>query len=361
MAITETPVHLVPNFEESLHVSNLAYSDFTINAASDKVAFIVQCPKDGTLDGFEWRAATVGNNPDNGLRCSFQDLDATTGLPDGTQDQYRDITGTISSNTWQNPGLITSDGTDGGSKRTVSSGEMLACVVEFVNFVASDSVSISAFSCLSSVVPGGCYIGNGTTGTYNKTTSALPNILLKYNDGTYGKFYLPIGPWSAVANTSFANSSTPDEIGMRLQVPIQCQVIGVWVRAAIANDADIVLYDNSDVAQRTVSIDKDNQYSLTARMRFYYFDPYTLAANTTHRIILKPTTTGGVTLGRLTIDSSSYLAALPTGAEWYETSRTDAGAWTDTNTNYPFMGLIVNGYETTTGGSSSGGSFTFVG
>lgn len=359
MAITETPVHFVPAYLEGPTATTFGYSALLMNASGDKVAFVVQCPKDGTLDKFEFMTGSVSNNPDNGIRCSFQDLDATTGLADGTQDQYRDITGTISGDTWQVPGLMTSDGTDGGVKRTVSSGEMIACCIEFVSFVASDSININTMASTTNNIAGGHYVLNGTTGTYTKASNVLPVVALKYNDGTYAKFHFPIGPWSALTNTAFNSSSSPDEYAMRLQVPIQCQAIGVWVRADIDNDVDVVLYDSGSTAQRTVSLDKDNQSAAVGQIRIYYFDAITISANTTYRIALKPSSTSNVTVMRCTIPSNSYLAALPSGSEWYESTRTDAGAWTDTDTNIPMMGLVINGYEATAGGS--GGSFTFVG
>lgn len=359
MAITETPVHFVPTYLEGPLATTFGYSGLLMNASGDRVAFVVECPKDGTLDKFEFMTGSVTNNPDNGIRLSFQDLDAATGFADGTQDQYRDITGALSADTWQVPGLMTSDGTDTGTKRTVASGEMLACVVDFVSFVAGDSFNVNAFISATNNVAGGHYVLNGTTGTYTKGTSLLPLIALKYNDGTYAKFHLPIGPWSALTNTVYNSGSTPDEYAMRFQMPIQCQAIGMWIRADIDNDVEAVLYDSGSTAQRTVALDKDNQSVAAGQVRLYYFDAITIAANTTYRIALKPTTVSNVTLMRCTIPSNAYLEALPTGAQWYESSRTDAGAWTDTDTNIPMMGLIINGYEATAGGS--GGSFTFVG
>lgn len=361
MAITETPIHLVPYAVDWPTITNLSYASLTMSASGRKVAFVVQCPKDGTLDKFEFLTGTVSNNPDNGIRLSFEDLDSGSGLPDETADQYRDITGTISSDTWQVPGLMTSDGTDGGMKRTVSAGQMIACAINFVNFVAGDSLTVQTLTSSSYAIGGGHYVANGVSAAYYiKSTAQLPLLALKYDDGTYAKFHYPIGPWVTISNTSFNSSSTPDEYAMRFQMPIQCQAIGVWIRNDIDADVDVVLYDNTDVAQRTVSLDEDFQPFKSPYVRLYSFDPYTIAANTTHRISLKPTTASNVTLGRVTIPSNAYLAALPSGTEWYESTRTNAGAWTDTDTSLSFMGLVLNGYEATAG-SSGGGSFTFVG
>lgn len=362
MAIVNVPKHHLPSLVEvNGQGSALAYQALTLNASGDKLAFIVQCPKDGTLDSFEFMTSSVSNNPDNGIRCSFQTVDGATGLPDDTDDQYRDIIGALSANAWQTPGLITSDGTDGGSKRTVSSGEMIACVIKFVSWVTPDSFNLNVLAGATNGIAGSCYVGNGTTGSWAKPNNYAPNLLLKYNDSTYAVFPLPVGPWSAITASPFNNTNTPDEIGLRFQVPVQCEAVGIWVRADFNADVDVVLYDDSDVAQRTVVMDSTIQFGALNLVREFYFDPITIPASTTYRMTMKPSSASNITFETLTLPSNAYLAALPGGSTWYRTERTDAGAWTDTDTQYTLMGLIVDGYETSAGGGGGGGSYTFVG
>ena len=70
----------------------LGFSTYQINAATEYVAAIIIVPKTGTLDKFEFRTgSSIPTFPANGLRCSFQDVDLSTGLPDGTADQFRVI------------------------------------------------------------------------------------------------------------------------------------------------------------------------------------------------------------------------------------------------------------------------------
>ncbi len=364
MAITTVPAFWYPTFIDPQPAGSIgSLSSILMNAVNDKVAFIVTVPKPGTLDKAEFYMAAVGNNPDNGIRISFQGVDATTGFPDGVQDQYRDITGTVSVG-WQTPGLMTSDGTDGGSKRSVTQGEKVAVVIEFVSFVASDSVSPGIITSASSFTGGQSlmYTADASTGTYVKTTTSQPIVVLKYDDSTYA---LPTagvgyGPVTTFTNTSYASNSTPDEYASTLQFPFGVRVIGAWARMDLNDDCDLVLYSGTS-ALATTSIDKDITASNVAGLFAGYFaSSQTLSANTTYRIAVKPTTTTTSQIYRFTFPSTAIMNAQAPGSNWYESTRTDAGSWSDTTTNRPVVGLILDGIDAS-GGASSGGSFTFVG
>lgn len=119
------------------------FSDLLIDAAGEKVAIVFRAPKTGTLDRAEFKLDAVTQAPVSGLRVSFQDVGAADGNPDGTQDQFRTVPqGSISAGAWVVPGLMTSDGTDGGTKRSVTKGDLIAFVVEFDSFAAGDSLEV---------------------------------------------------------------------------------------------------------------------------------------------------------------------------------------------------------------------------
>ncbi|MGH7262021.1 MAG: hypothetical protein ACREI9_15360, partial [Nitrospiraceae bacterium] len=48
----------------------------TLNAATEKCAFVFPAPKDGTINRGAFRFGTIIQNPINGLTVSLQDLDA---------------------------------------------------------------------------------------------------------------------------------------------------------------------------------------------------------------------------------------------------------------------------------------------
>lgn len=338
----------------------------TMNASGDRVGFIVQCPKAGTLDKFEVRTGTVGNNPDNGIRYSFQDLDAS-GNPDTVVDQFRDITSAISTGTWQTPGLITSDGTDTGTKRTVTQGQWIACVMDFVSFVASDSLSYATLRSDTISIGGISYVADGSAGSYTKgSTSYFPILALKYDDGTYANFG-PDQVWPVQTINTYTYSSgtvAADERGMKFSLPVPVRVKGAWFHIDMDNDWEVVLYDSGSSVLESLSIDKDYRQGTGALVNPYYvyFDTaVSLSASTDYRIIAKPGAST-ISLYGLQAPGSAYMSAMPQSTYGVATRRVDAGAWTDATDEQILCGLILDGFDNGAGGGGgSGGSFTFVG
>lgn len=319
-----------------------------INAGTDMIAMLVQAPKTGTLDKFECLISAIGNSPDNGIRFSFQNADATTGFPDGVQDQYRDIAAGSLSATWTAPGLMTSDGTDVGAKRSVTKGDWIWCVVEFVSFVASDSVTIGALNSAAGDNPLIRTLGNASTGTYaNDSDNGI--VALKYDDGTYGG-----AQWPSVPTTGFAaygaydTADSPDERALRFQVPVPCRLTGAWARLDMDGPMDLVLYDAASSVLTSISLDPDYRVSANGfnSGRIMFPSSIDLAANTTYRLALKPTDGAAtVILYYFTVSANELLQAVPGGVEWYSSSRTDAGAWTDVTTERPLIGLYFDAFD----------------
>lgn len=348
MAITDWCPFRVPINPPYDQNGGLVSSGITLNASGDRIGFVIQCPKAGTLDKFEWKTGSVGNNPDNGMRMSFQGVDPTTGFPDGTPDQYRDITGTFSANTWQVPGLMTSDGTDGGSKRTVAAGEYLACVIDFVSFVASDSIVVAVSSSPISSNCNSQFVADASSGTYAKSTSQQPNLALKYDDGTYGVFTFPCWPLLDVEVTAFNTASTPDERALKIVgFPQNVRTIGAWAFGDFDGDLDIVLYDAASSVVDTASLDKDLRGVTTPGLSFVTWPngPHTLTANSVYRVAVKPTSATTLYVNVQRLPSNAYLPYLPGGTNFLYSTRTDAGAWTDDDTRRPLIGLTLDGVE----------------
>lgn len=341
-----------------------SHTTLTINAAADKVAVIVQCPKAGTLDQFEWRTSTVTNDPDNGLRMSFQTVDVTTGNPDGTQDQYRDLDPSpFVVNTWYAPGLMTSDGTDLGVKRTVTKGEYLACVIEFVSFVASDAIGIATLRNDQLFI--NHYVSDGTSGTYaTKAITQVGCIALKYDDGTYAEF--EYGPYPVDVINSYSYNSTTagaDEYAMLFVPQAPMRASGIWANVDLDADADLVLYDSGGSALATCSIDSAQRSGTGGQPIWARFSTsQSLTSGATYYIAVKPTTASNVTIYTLQPNSTTHMQAFPGGGDWYLATRVDAGAWTTFTDELPVMGLVIDGVDDgASGGGGGGGSFTFVG
>ena len=341
----------VPPVRSSAAPNAYENADFTMNASGDRMGFVIRVPKTGTLHSFEFRTGTVSNNPDNGLRLSFQDISLTTGNPDGVVDQFCDLTGTISSNSWQTPpGPLTDDGTSGGVKRSVTSGDLLGCVIDFVSFTAGDALQISNIENITNLLRMNIYVSNGATGTYIKETGATPVMSLKYDDGTYASLNGMILPASALGAVAFASNSTPDERGNRLVVGADISCSGAWVHMnGNSTDSELTLYDSSSNILAVNTIDGSQLVTQIGIYEATWASPVTLAADEVYRLALKPTTTTTVSLYSFDVPSAAHMAGAPPGAEWYSTSRTDGGGWSDVSTTRNHMGLILDGTDSSVG------------
>jgi len=318
----------------------------TINAAGEKVAACFRVPKSGVLNRCEFVVGTVGNNPDNGLRVSFQDLDAS-GHPDGTQDQFRTMAGPFVGNTWQTPGLMTSDGTDTGIKRTVVAGDRIALVVEFESFVASDSIDIRRYPLLGADGTGEMeyYSDEFITGAWVRPTSTpgMIPLALEYVTDGYVNILENCYPILAFANATYNTGSTPDERALRFQVPMACVCDGAWIRADFDGDCDILLIDSDGTTVlATTTVDSSARGFTTGATAVVRWAGVALTANTTYRVSVRPSTVTSLNLFGFTVENNARMLAAPGGTTWYQSTRTDAGAWTDTDTSRPFIGLHLS-------------------
>lgn len=327
-----------------------SFSGFTINNATRKDAFIIQVPKAGTLDTFEWRTGSVANTPDNGIKCSFQDVDLATGDPDGVIDQFRVITGTITANTWQVPGVLTSDGTDTGTKRSVTRGQLLACVIEMANFVAADSFDVDHLPNLPTSTFFTFPKVTDFTTVWSENASVRPLFVLKYSDGTYAylsPLIMPLVNWVSVSRNL---DSTPDETALRFKVPFVCTVDGCWLPSEFNVDTEIRLYDAADTVLTSVTVDK-NVWEVGAypHLGTPLFDaPVTLQPNQVYRLAQRPLSAAASNLHKgFDVQAAALLDAYA-GQDFFWSERTDLGAWTDTPTRMMLAGLHITEIEVPT-------------
>lgn len=324
-----------------------AFTSKLMDASAEGVAAIIEVPKTGTLDKFEWLAGTVTLNANSQIRSSFQDVSLTTGAPDGTVDQFRNTAGSgISTNTWTVPGLITSDGTDTGAKRSVTRGGFLACVIDYSTFTAGDVLNVQTLSTddIAALASGGIPYTMQFTGAGPwADQTQQPIVGLKYNDGTYAYVGGVTYPIQALNTVLFNSASTPDERGSIIRFPAPVRVGAAWVRIDLDGDADLVLYDSDGItALETVSMDKDVRQGLVGRTRQIRFaTDRALLANTNYRLVVKPTSVTDLTIYDFDVNAAALLDGVEGGQTWQYTQRTDAGAWTQTVTKRPWMGVLV--------------------
>lgn len=336
--------------------ANPSFTNMTINASGEKAAFIIQVPKSGTLECFEFLTGTVSQSPVNGLKFSFQDVDLATGDPDGVADQYRVLAHPIGANTWHIPEAMTSDGTSGGTKRTVTRGELLACVVEFESFAASDSVNVRVLNLSANAFVGNTPYPTHFTAAWAKSNEGIV-LALRYDDLTYGTVLGACYPFAAINSYVYNSDSLGvDEYGLAFSFSSDVRAGAFYVRANITANADFILYDKDlSTVLETMSLDTNvrtqsaTQYHLarcsTDRM---------LYANETYILSLKPTTASDVTLYTNSLDSVDLGAALEGGTSWALANRLDGGAWLYNHGERPFMGVVVTGIDHDISGGSGG-------
>lgn len=325
-----------------------------MTASGHRVMAVIGVPYTGNLRRIRFRTGTVTTG--DTVRVSFQDVSATTGLPDGTQDQYRDVTvNSTDDDTWIQTGDITATGADGGGKRSVTRGDVLAVVWEFPSYVAGN---LNIRTASPHQTADNCFY----VGTYNGTSwtvaSGRGEIELEYDDGTIA--YTPSMIPAEFTSGTIASNTTPDEIGNYFEFPAQVKVGGVCGRLDLDGDCDVVLYDSDGTTVlASVSLDKDlRNGTVSTPFERLFSGEVTLAANTRYRLVYKPTSTTAVGYRRMDVPAAGTMAAFPLGTSCYMTSRTDAGSWSETTTARIQIDVLITQIHD---GSGSGGPITSPG
>ena len=358
---------LIPSLPPFITANPAFSSSLVINVVTQKVAFVVYIPKSGTLDKFEFKLGALSLNALSKIRVSFQSLSGY--LPDGTADEYRIIDAAdFTTDAWHTPGLLTSDGTDTGTKRTVTRGEKLACVIEFDTFTAGDSFVVRSLNIedQSALRPCVGYLYNGVSWSSPADCGAV--VAIKYDDGTYPNLLAGATPVWLLDVVSSNINGTPDEMGVAFSLPAPVRIGGVVFRIKLADACDIVLYDDQSNVLRTVSLAQDTLKAASS-YQLLIFTTTTddqgqlrsgdilLNANVVYRCAVKPTTATEIQINYFTTKTVEIMNAMPMGANMYYTQRTDGGSWEDFPTDRLWFGLFVTAIDHDISGGSGGGGF----
>ncbi|MFQ5804771.1 MAG: hypothetical protein ACE5JQ_17920, partial [Candidatus Methylomirabilales bacterium] len=308
-----------------------------IDASTEKAAGVFRAPKTGTISkvGFLTGTVTTGATVD----VRLETVDLANGDPSGTllgtNSNGSQVIADTDDNTWFTTTLTTGV--------AVTKGDLLAVVIANAG---SGNMNIRN-------------VRYDFTGGYSDLFTAAwvkdndsPGFGLEYSDGSYA--YSPhVWPVSGLtSNLNFNSSSTPDERGLIFQLPFPFRVTGCWLTVDLDNAADVVLYDSDgSTALETLSLDPDVRMDTAQRIFLLTFaGTQSLSANTNYRLVLKPTTTSNIRVSFFSVDAAAVMDALEGGQNFQYTERTDAGAWTETATDRPFVGLICDGFDDGVGG-----------
>lgn len=313
-------------------------SDMLLDAAGEMAGFRIQAPKTGSIRKIHFHVGTYTSS--NQLTVSLQNEDASTGNPDGTQDQ----TGTVSpvSTGWKSVTL--------GSDRSVTRGDVVWIVIEWTSTAGS-----LVITCCDQNQYSNFYPNFKTAGTWSKQTGRAPLVVVEYSDGSFAPtISVAAGNTSAV---SFGSGDNPSERGIRFSLPWPVRIAGMYYYGRLTGDTDFVIYDDAtQTAQATVSLDKDGVGNTGDGLTAAYFPtPYDISANTVYHAILKPTSATQIRYYEQTLADATYMGALPGGTNIYRSTRNGgSGAFTTTTTVRPSVGLIVEGFSDGAGGGSGG-------
>ena len=346
----------------------------TIDAAGESVAFIGKMYIEGAASSktissaggkIFFRAGTVTfANAGTNFRIGIQDV-ASTGLEDGTFDVYADFTGGgggLTTNTFFQKAMTT------GSK-TINHGDVIAIVFEMTTRGGTDSVIITGYNPRTQIT-----VTNSTfpyktqdTGTGPARSNAgIAGASIIFDDGTIGWIEMAyMHPYTA-ANTSYTQTSTPDEYAAVFQVPFKCRVRGGYLNVgsiASTDNFDIILYSDAEgtpVAERTVSVDP-NYTGSTSNNNVPYnidFSSFELTPGEWYALACRPTTSNDVTIwynNLTTTFGNIYKKPLPFGANCKFSARTNqSGAFTEVQTYFmPIFGLLIDGLDDGAGGGGA--------
>lgn len=329
----------------------------TIDADGEKVSFGYIVKKAGTLDSVVFETATIAAGTE--IKVSFQDTTnsgTVYGVPDGTVDQYR-VETTMVTGDMHETGLITSDGTDGGTKRTVAVGDRIAIVFELNNFEAGDSAQIGLYN----ETPGGkeTWYHLYTGSSWALQVTKFGNIMLGYSDGEY----VPINEFlntGLEGNNDVFNvntGTTPDEIGILFTAPYACKIHGMNFFGGFTNDVNLVLYNSAGTVLSTGSQVLNEQTSRGAVNVSYFFplgSDITLTSGAQYRLTLIPqTATNFRPLYSLAYTADSWMAYQLWNRYIQSTERTNSGSWTDGD-RFMFMQPVISSVEESSGGAGGG-------
>jgi hypothetical protein len=335
MALTSVPIFRLPSHHFATTNLGPAFTTaITIDAVGERAAAIFHAPATGSIEKIAYRVATHTTTGNADIRLETVDL--STGNPSGTLwAANTNATQSINaSNTWFTTTLT--------SAASVNAGDLLAVVIESpaASTLNTQITTIANSTMGQKVFP---HYASFAAAAWTKTAGSLV-CTVEYSGGVY----YPISgvyPYTAIAGTTYASNSTPDERGNTFILPYRCRACGAYVQADIDAAADVVLYDtDGTTALATVSIDTDVRSNVGPGLFWVQFpSAVTLEANSTYRLALKPTTTTGIGVYHLTVASAAiFTGAITPGGTIQLTTRTDAGAWSETAEAQMAIGLEID-------------------
>lgn len=332
-----------------------------IRAIGDYVACIRQAEEDATITkvGFYFDARGTNATPGT-CRVGIQSVN-TSGDPSGTWLGYTDYT----ANATNFPNFsgvnlsITANGT-----ASVTRGQLYAIVMyaqsgtwdasnnlQFTTLFAGSGQYITAFPTMKSIIAGAANNNNGS--------QPHPNIYCESATATYGNPQI-----TPTNQASYNSGGSPDEIGIKFSLEsswtTSFNILGIQGILGVTNSAAtgvLKLYDSGGSLLQSKSftateLSAGNTAVLNRTLMFDTTTLVNLTPGSTYRIAIEATAAslGFTTMIQVAFPNATVVRAFVGSGTYMRTERTNAGAWTDTDTVVPAWKLIISAATGSTGG-----------
>jgi hypothetical protein len=350
----------IPNILRG-HQGTPAFGNTALSAAGRKQGFVFRAPKTGSIRGFYFRVGTVTTGGD--CDCRLEQVDATTGLPNGTLiGTTTNVTKSLVSgdaNTYVYSGDFTLDA-------SVTRGDVMAVVINnTTGSYQATFITAGGTTAFAEVVDP--YLVQDTTGSAWAKAVGIPVFNVKYSDGTTHLILNALPVKTFTQTTSFNNTTNPDEIGAIFTFPFACRIVGAWFYGSLLGDVTYAVYDGASApttgsALATIACDKDITQSTSGRYHSATFaTTLTVAKNDVRRMVLRPDSATSVTINEFEVDATLSNNAFPCGTWSNKTFREkDApGTFDDTSTlKHVLCGFLIDQIDD---GAGTGGPLVPVG
>lgn len=356
MAIVETGFFLYPpqvvhsTDRPIINVGVLAEMD----AATERLAVVFMAPRSGIINRVALRTGNVTLNAASVVRFSLQDTTLVSSLrvPDGIQDQFRDHDNSVVlDNTIIETGLLTDDGTDGGAKRTVVTGDMIAFVIEFETFNTSDLIRMGILTGADEEAGyanvnnhANPLVFNGSSWSKAGTVNTIAMLAIEYQtDGWFG-----IHPQSVLAQgyTTLLSTDGNEEAGNRVRVPFKCQVAGVQAGVESGADAFLRVYDASEtlIAEGVAEVLEGG--TVVDSIEMLLDSPVILEANTDYFFVWAGEVGNAISVLEWSLTDAKFRNAMPWKG-WAAVSRADftTDPFSESPTDVHDMYLVISGID----------------
>ncbi|MCC7186195.1 MAG: DUF4082 domain-containing protein, partial [Acidobacteria bacterium] len=347
MTALPTPIPLW-DITSNMAAPSLVSSGFVIDAASEKAGLVMEAPKTGNISkiGFYLPTVTTGAT----LDARLESVSSTTGLPSASL-FAANTDGTVVSVT-ATPAWLEATLT---AAAAVTKGERIALVVAQPAAGSGSCAVGNIANWWGSGNAHGIPFGANYVASWAASSGfRCPLIFPVYDDNTYG--YCPQNMPITAINLAYTwnSSSTPDEVGNRFDLVVPTRIVGARLffnPAGDGRDFTLRLYDSGGTQLATRTFDSAQYANSTYLWADLLFTSPVDCSAGVHRMTILPTTVSNNGTGHITIPSATGARyAMPGGVDTYWTERTDAGAFSDTNTRMMLMTPLVQGFDNAAGG-----------